>query len=218
MPIDFVFDGPANAASVVALAHGAGAAMDTPFMSGVAERLATAGIRVARFEFPYMAQRRSGGRHRPPDRPAVLLGTWHDVVVALTGAAGKRPRLFVAGKSMGGRYASLHAAAGTHRSAISGVICLGYPFHPPGKPEQLRIDHLSGLAVPMLIVQGERDPFGGITEVSGYRLPRGVRVEWSADGDHSLKPRKSSGHTEAGNLDLACRQIAAFVSGMTGTT
>ncbi len=208
MTVDILFDGPAGADTVIALAHGAGAPMDTPFMNGVAGRLAEAGIRVARFEFPYMAKRREDGRKRGPDRAEILLGTWRDVVSTLAGPA----RLYVAGKSMGGRYASLFSAQTNDLADIAGIVCLGYPFHPPGKPDRLRVDHLKSLPVPMLIVQGERDSFGTRDEVPLYGLPPYIKIVWTPDGDHSLKPRKASGHTEAGNLDLACASIAEFVA------
>ena len=209
MALDFLFDGPADAECVVALAHGAGAPMDTPFMTGIARRLGAAGIRVARFEFPYMAKRRTDGRKRGPDRPPVLLDTWKTVCDALDGPA----RLIIGGKSMGGRYASLFAAEIADNAGIAGIVCLGYPFHPPGKPERLRTDHLSRLTVPMLIVQGERDSFGSHDEAEGYDLPGTVQIVWASDGDHSLKPRKSSGRTESDNLDLAASAIVSFVTG-----
>lgn len=208
MALDFLFDGPADADCVVALAHGAGAAMDAPFMTAIAQRLGSAGIRVARFEFTYMAKRRVDGRRRGPDRPPVLLDTWKTVCDVL----GRQARLVIGGKSMGGRYASLLAAEAGSKPAIAGIVCLGYPFHPPGKPERLRIDHLSRLTVPMLVIQGERDSFGSRDEVEGYNLPGTVRLRWAPDGDHSLKPRKSSGHTESDNLDLAANAIVAFIS------
>jgi hypothetical protein len=208
MPDDFLFDGPADADAVVAFAHGAGAPMDSPFMTGVAERLGAAGIRVARFEFPYMAKRRVDGRRRGPDRADVLLDAWRETVASL----GSARRLFAAGKSMGGRYASLFAARPDPPRDIAGVVCLGYPFHPPGRPDRLRIDHLARLPAPMLIVQGERDPFGTRAEAAGYRLPASVRIVWTPDGDHALKPRKASGYSEAGNLDAACRSIVDFVA------
>lgn len=211
MAIDFLFDGPDDAALVIALAHGAGAAMDTPFMNGIAERLGDAGLRVARFEFPYMAKRRADGRKRGPDRPETLLATWHAVAEQF---AGNRP-LILAGKSMGGRYASLFAAAPDHAS-VAGVVALGYPFHPPGKPDRLRVDHLANLAVPMLIVQGERDSFGTRDEVAQYALPADIRIAWAPDGDHSLKPRKASGHSEESNLDMAASEIAGFAADIAG--
>ena len=201
----FLLDGPAGAETVIAFAHGAGAPMDTPFMTGVAGRLGKAGLRVVRFEFPYMAQRRIDGRKRGPDRAPVLLDTWRCVAERFAGAG----RLFLAGKSMGGRYASLFAA-GPDSGDIAGVICLGYPFHPPGKPERLRTDHFGSVTAPMLIVQGERDTFGTRSEVETYALPASVTLIWAPDGDHSLKPRRASGISESENLDLAAAEIVRF--------
>lgn len=197
-----VFDGPADAPWTVVLAHGAGAAMDSPFMETMAAHLAAHGLRVARFEFPYMAARRADGRRRPPDRQPVLLDCWRAVVAHL-GA----PRLIVGGKSMGGRMASMIA----DDQEVAGLVCLGYPFHPPGKPEKLRTEHLADLRTPTLICQGERDTMGNRAEVDGYALSPAIRVAWLPDGDHSLKPRKASGHTETENLNSAATTIAAWV-------
>ena len=94
------------------------------------------------------------------------------------------------------------------------LVCLGYPFHPPKQPEKLRTAHLAGLATETLVVQGTRDPFGGREEVAGYRLSPRIRVAWIEDGDHSWKPRKSSGRTEEGNLREGVGLVAAFLSGM----
>lgn len=206
-PPDLVFDGPANAPLTIALAHGAGAPMDTPFMTAIAAGLAGRGHRVARFEFPYMAARRSQGRKKPPDREPVLLATWRAVIAAVG-----RERIVVGGKSMGGRMASLVAAALEAEGApVRGVVALGYPFHPPGKPERLRIEHLRALRTPTLILQGERDPFGTRGEVGGYDLSRAVRIEWLSDGDHGFTPRKRSGRSEAQNRDEAVAAIDRFV-------
>ncbi|MCP4329361.1 MAG: alpha/beta hydrolase [Alphaproteobacteria bacterium] len=202
---EFVFDGPAGAGWTIALAHGAGAPMDSPFMEHVANRLAEAGLRVARFEFPYMAGRRRDGLRRGPDRAPVLIETWHSVI----GALGPQ-RLVIGGKSMGGRIASMVADS----AGVSGLVCLGYPFHPPGKPERTRTDHLAALRTPALICQGERDPFGTPDEVAGYRLATSIRVFWLADGDHSFKPRKKSGRTEGQNWDDAAAAIRGFVAGL----
>lgn len=202
---EFLFDGPASAPLVVALAHGAGAAMDSPFLSAFAAELATVGggdWRVARFEFPYMAARRRDGRRRPPDRQPVLLATWRAVIAALAPS-----RLVIGGKSMGGRMASLVADDG----AVRGLVCLGYPFHPPGRPERLRTAHLAGLRCPTLIVQGTRDPFGNAQEVAAYDLSPAIRIHWVADGDHDLKPRKSSGRSPAEALSEAVAAVADFL-------
>ncbi len=196
-------NGPPDAPDRFVLAHGAGSPMDSPTMEAIATGVAAAGIRVVRFEFPYMRQRRTGGRRRPPDRQAALLETWHEVIDALGGAES----LVIGGRSMGGRMASLIADAVDAR----GLVCLGYPFHPPGKPERLRTGHLAALRTPTLIVQGERDAFGSTAEVDGYDLSDAIRVHWLADGDHSFVPRKRSGHTTAGHLAAASAVTAEFI-------
>jgi len=201
---ELLFDG-ASGGATVALAHGAGAAMDSPFMATMAAGLAKRGLRVARFEFPYMAARRATGKRKPPDRAPVLHATWAAVIAAL---AGDGP-LVIGGKSMGGRIASEAAAAG---APVAGVVCLGYPFHPAGKPERLRTAHLAELAVPTLIVQGERDALGNRAEVAGYALSPAAELVWLPDGDHSFKPRKASGHSEAENLEAAVDAVACFVA------
>ncbi|MDX1502559.1 MAG: alpha/beta family hydrolase [Thermoanaerobaculia bacterium] len=204
--MNLLFDGPRGATSRVVLAHGAGAGMDHPFMTAVAEGLAERGLRVARFEFPYMERRRAEGKRYGPDRPRVLLERWREVIGALS-KPGRR--LVIGGKSMGGRIASMVA----DETGVDGLVCLGYPFHPPGRPEKLRVAHLEDLATPTLILQGERDPFGGRDEVAGYRLSRAIRVEWLPDGDHSLKPRKASGRTHQENLGRAIALAAEFAAG-----
>ncbi len=198
----FLFDGPEDAPLTVALAHGAGAGMDHPFMESIAEGLAAAGFRVARFEFPYMAARRADGRKRPPDREPVLRAT----VTAAVAALGPE-RTALAGKSMGGRIASLMA----DELGVRALVCLGYPFHAPGKPERVRAGHLAAIRTPTLILQGTRDPFGTREEVAGYRLAPRVRVHFLEDGEHSFKPRKASGRTEAGNIAAAVAEAAAFL-------
>lgn len=202
---DFLFDGPADARLTVALAHGAGAPMDSEFMGFVAEGLSARGLRVARFEFPYMAKRRADGKRRPPDRAPVLLEFYREI------AAGLGPEtLVVAGKSMGGRIASMIA----DEAGVAGLVCLGYPFHPPGKPEKLRTEHLTALKTPALILQGERDPFGRRDEVEGYELSKSIEVAYLPDGDHDLKPRKASGRTRDRNWADAVDCMASFASAL----
>jgi uncharacterized protein len=188
----------------VVLAHGAGAPMDSPFLDYVAAGLVTRGLRVVRFEFPYMQARREG-RRPPPDREPVLLGRWRAVLAELGG----RPPV-IGGKSLGGRMASLLA----DEVGARGLVCLGYPFHPPGKPQRLRVAHLGSLRTPTLVVQGTRDALGSRDEVAGYRLSRSIRVHWIEDGDHSLKPRARSGRSERQNLDEAVDAVAQFVGGL----
>jgi len=200
----FLTDGPDAAEQVYVFAHGAGGAMDTPFMSTVARELGQRGIRVVRFEFPYMAARRSGGKRGAPDREPVLLNAWREVVAQLGGG----PRLFIGGKSMGGRMATLVA----DELKVRGAVIFGYPFHPPGQPNKLRTAHLEHLATPMLVLQGERDIFGTRDDVAGYRLSPQIRIEWIPDGAHSLQPRAKSGTTERQNLLHAIDGAAAFMS------
>lgn len=199
-----LIEGPSRASITLALAHGAGAPMDSPFMAMITNRLVDRGHRVARFEFPYMATRRATGVKRPPDRQPVLLDTWRAVVDVLGG----RDAVVVGGKSMGGRMASMVAAEGLAR----GLVCLGYPFHAPGKPDKPRIDHLATLGIPALIVQGTRDPFGKPLNVSTYSLAMTTKVVWIEDGDHDLKPRKSSGRTHDQTLDDAADAVDQYLA------
>ena len=189
------------------LAHGAGAAMDTPFMEAVAQGCAARGLRVARFEFAYMAARRSGGPKRPPPKIELLQAEYRAAIDALacTGP------LVIGGKSMGGRVASLIADDLYSAGKIAGLVCLGYPFHPQGKPDRLRTEHLADLRTPTLICQGTRDPFGTRDEVAGYTLAPTIDLFWLEDGDHDLKPRKRlTGLTQADHLAAACARVAEF--------
>jgi len=160
------------------LAHGAGAPMDSEFMSLLAEALAQRGIEVLRFEFPYMARRRADGVKRPPDRAPVLLQAFAE---ALAESGGEH--IYIGGKSMGGRIASMLAT----QQLCRGVVCFGYPFHPPGKPDKLRIEHFPDIRAPVLICHGERDPFGKRDEVTAWHLPANVDLHWVAQGDHDFK-------------------------------
>lgn len=183
------------------LAHGAGAPMDSEFLNLLAAALLRRGIRVLRFEFPYMAQRRQGGSKRPPDPMPQLLESFRRHHAALQGA------VFIGGKSMGGRVASLLA----DQVGAPGLLCFGYPFHPPGKPERQRTDHLRELATPALIIQGTRDPFGKPEEVAGYRLSSRLRVHWLESGDHDFKPLQRSGLTQLQLIEQAAEEAARFM-------
>ena len=175
-------------------------------MQAMAALLAARGIHVVRFEFAYMAARRIGGGRKPPSRMPQLLDEYRAVLAGL----GDGP-VFIGGKSMGGRAASLLAAAPDMPETIAGLICLGYPFHPPGKPEKLRTAHLGNLRCPALIVQGERDPFGTVEEVPAYGLPASISVHWCPVGNHDLVPPKRSGHTAGQNWKVAADAIAGFI-------
>lgn len=207
--MNLLFDGPEDARWTLTLAHGAGAPMDSPSMTNIARGLGRSGIRVARFEFPYMeARRRTGRRGGAPDREPALRQRWMDVIGELRGAS----RLAIGGKSMGGRIASLIA----DESGAHALVCLGYPFHPPGRPDRLRTKHLATLKTPALILQGTRDPFGSPEEVREYALSPSISLVWIEDGDHSFKPRASSGRTEAGNLDEAIVAVSGFLRNLEG--
>lgn len=192
-------------------AHGAGAGMDSDFMETVATGLSEQGIRVIRFEFPYMQIRRDQGGRRPPDRAPKLLAHFIAELGKLDEVTDLSDAVVIGGKSMGGRMASMVAASDDMPLNVKGVVALGYPFHPQGKPEKLRVEHLSDLKVPMLIQQGTRDKLGDETMVNGLGLPEQVQVEWRADGDHDLKPRKSSGFTHQQHLQSTIEHVAEFV-------
>lgn len=201
-PVTFQFDGDEHAALTIVLAHGAGAPMDSPFMNEMVAALTRHEFRVARFEFPYMAKRREDGKKRGPDRAPVLLDCYSAVVEQL----GDREKLIIGGKSMGGRIASMVA----DELGVAGLVCLGYPFHPPGKPENLRTEHLETLRTPTLICHGTRDPFGNPDEIAGYALSEAIDLHWVEDGEHDFKPRKKSGRTQGQNIADAATAIDQF--------
>jgi predicted alpha/beta-hydrolase family hydrolase len=170
-----IVDGPADASETVILAPGAGGGMHSPFMSTVAREVASAGVRVIRFEFAYTSAKR-----KRPDPAPKLLDEWRAVIEKFGNG------IFVGGKSMGGRMASMVA----DETSVRGLVCLGYPFHPPGQPEKLRTKHLETLRTPALIVQGTRDAFGSRDVVSSYQLSPSIRIDWVEGADHSFRNRQ----------------------------
>lgn len=199
---DLLRTGPENSARPLVLAHGAGAGMRTEFMEAFALGLADRGIAVFRFEFPYMQETTRSGRRRPPSSSGSPQNYWIDLI----GTLGAR-RPVIGGKSLGGRIASMVA----DRCDVAGLVCLGYPFHPPGKPEKTRTEHLRDLRTPALICQGTRDPFGTPKDVSGYDLSPAITLFWLEDGNHDLEPRRKSGRTAQENRDEAMDRIARFM-------
>ena len=173
-------------------------------MQRVAEGVAASGVRVIRFEFPYMQRRRETGKRGAPDPPRVLMQSFRDAIEEAGGSRG----LVIGGKSMGGRIASMVA----DDAGVLGLVCLGYPFHPPGKLEKTRTSHLESLRTPTLILQGTRDSFGSLEDVRGYKLSKAIQIEWLEDGDHSFKPRVRSGRTEADNVRAAVALAAEFIA------
>ena len=205
---EFLMNGPEEAPVTFIFAHGAGQGMASDFMEYIAAGIGNRGVRVARFHFPYMEQMVRTGRRRPPDGGAVLRRAFTDVVGHFTGMARHDPRnIVIGGKSMGGRIASMIA----DELRVRGVVSLGYPFHPPKKPQRVRTKHLLDIKTPMLICQGERDTFGRPAEVATYGLPSGIRIHWVPDGDHSFKPRVASGRTLEENLDSVVAAAAKFM-------
>ena len=199
-----LIDGEGNHYTCV-LAHGAGAPMDSSFMNQFASGLAEKGIQVRRFEFPYMQERRLNGKKRPPNRQPELIECFNEVLAKIEGP------YVVAGKSMGGRMASMLAAQDNVPEQLRGVLAIGYPFHPQGKPEKLRTEHLPDIKVPMLIEQGTRDALGGIELVTALELPSGIQMNWLEDGNHDLKPRVKSGYTHDQHIMSAIENSAKFI-------
>lgn len=201
MTNNVMIDGAENAPLFI-FAHGAGAGMDHAFMQQVAMGLVAKGIRVVRFNFPYMVQRAELGTKRPPDRAPKLLEAFERIIAQYA----DKP-VVIGGKSMGGRMASLLS----EHPLVAGIACLGFPFHPPGKPEKYKGEHLASLVKPCLILQGERDTFGKREEFAQFAFSPSVRSSFLPDGDHGFKPRKRSGFTEQGNIDLAVDRLSQYI-------
>ena len=212
MAENFLIDGPAKAKISILLAHGAGAPMDSPAMTTIARSLSEMDLRVVRFEFGYMAARRTSSGRRPPPRAETLRPEY----VAAIDALKARGPLIIGGKSMGGRVASMVADEQFAAGRVAGLLCLGYPFHPVDKPTQLRTAHLEKLKTPTLIVQGTRDPFGTRDEVAAYTLSKAIKLLWLEDGDHDLRPRKAlSGFSMADHLKTMATTTAAWAARIT---
>ena len=187
-------------------AHGAGAPMDSDWMNAVTKGLFERNINVIRFEFPYMQERRNSGKKRPPNSKSILIETWKEVISLVD-----TKEFYIGGKSMGGRIASLLA----DEIKPKGLICLGFPFHAPGKDPKDRIHHLEKLKTRTLICQGTRDSMGGQAEVESYQkngqLSNGIQIHWLEDGDHSFSPRKKSGFSLDQHIASVCDAIAIFM-------
>ncbi|KZN33315.1 hypothetical protein N480_24085 [Pseudoalteromonas luteoviolacea S2607] len=190
------------------LAHGAGAGSDSDFMQDMAQKLSLAGVNVALFDFEYMETAKAQNKKRPPDRAPKLLNRYEQVLSQLDSDL----PLFIGGKSMGGRMASMLACE--TQVFVRGVIAYGYPFHPPGKPEKLRIEHFGNISCPFLVLQGERDTFGTKSKISDMSFDKSPQFVWLPDGDHSLKPRKASGFTEQQNRQTAADGTIQFIRGI----
>ena len=191
------------------MAHGAGAPMDSAFMNKLAEALSGEGIAVARFEFAYMAARRTGGAKKPPPRADKLIGEFQTALQSLMHEA--EGPLLLGGKSMGGRVAAMLGGGGSLPGRVAGICCFGYPFHPTGKPEaEWRLAPLQEAKRPVVILQGDRDPFGSQAELDEITLPDHVSLTYLEDGNHDFGPRGKSPATLDGNIQIAAKATADF--------
>lgn len=207
------YQGPKRGADrAVLLAHGAGADMHAAALTTVADALAAAKIPSLRFNFPYKA----AGR-RSPDRAPVLEAALREAAEELAARA-KVPadRLVLGGRSMGGRIGSMVAAD----DGALGVVLLGYPLHPPGRTDRLRVEHFPRLSMPVLFVSGTRDAFGTPDELQQHaRAIKGrVSFHWIDTGDHGFKPLKSSGLTPQAALVGVAEAVVDFVAGLPSQT
>ena len=203
---EVIREGAVDAPVRILLAHGAGAGMEHTFLAELSRLLAGPDIEVVRFNFPYMTRRAQDGKRRPPDRQPVLLAHWREMVREFA-----HPRLFLAGKSMGGRMAAEISDEIYCEMNAAGLLILGYPFHPPARPDRWRGEVLKQIKTPTLLLQGERDTFGSRVELADFPFSSAVSVHWLTDGDHGFKPRKSSGLCEQDNLQQAASRIRQFV-------
>ncbi|MTI42730.1 hypothetical protein JM93_02942 [Roseibium hamelinense] len=207
---DFLWNRPEDQPlATLLLAHGAGAPMDSVFMEKIAAAAAEIGLLVARFEFAYMAGRRSGGSKRPPPKAENLVGEFQKALQSLLGET--EHDVMIGGKSMGGRVAAMLAGADSLPKRVKGFCCLGYPFHPAGKPDaEWRLEPLANAKRPVLVLQGERDAFGSRAELDVISLPKPVQLSYIDDGSHDFGPRGKAPATLDGNISAAAARIAEF--------
>jgi predicted alpha/beta-hydrolase family hydrolase len=199
-----------GARATLILGHGAGAPQTHPWMVAMSTALASRKIDVVTFNFLYTEAKR-----RTPDRPDLLEATWRAAIEAVRARAGALP-LFVGGKSMGGRIATQVVAqsGGDGAVDVAGLVLLGYPLHPPGKPAQLRVAHLPRVGAAMLFIQGSRDAFGTPEELRPHLegLAKGTRLYVVEGGDHSLSLPKSSGLTKEAVMGRVADEVVAFIA------
>ncbi len=194
-----------NADTLIVLTHGAGANMHHEFMTAMAEGLVTSSTRVVRFNFPYMRANAIDGKRRPPDRAPKLIADYA-LQLSILKQQFQPKRVFLVGKSMGGRMSAILAES----LAVDGVICLGYPFIPLSGGEP-RLEPIEKCLAPLLVIQGERDKFGHKGLVETWAVMDKVQLQWLIDGDHSFKPRKSSGTSLEANLEKAISVAQKFI-------
>ena len=194
--------------AILLLAHGANHGMATPFMETMARGIVNADIRVVRFHFPYMEKMLRTGKKVTPNGGRILRKCFGEVIAhCIERERVPSKNIFIGGKAMGARIASMIA----DDYKVAGVICLGYPFHPPKKPKQFRIQHLKTIQTPTLICQGERDPKGKLEEIQPLNLSNSVKFHWIADGSKDFKPRKKSNKKLDENMDDAIQASNNFI-------
>ena len=195
--VSAVYARPADAFASLVIAHGAGTGMDHPFLSGFTRALNRESVATLRFNFPY----REAGK-KFPDKPPAAIAAWRAAMAEAAGRSSGEP-VWAAGKSFGGRMASMAVAEGM---AAAGLVFLGYPLHPPGKPDKLRDGHLYGLTLPMLFLQGTRDPFATpeLLESVAARVGPSATVAWYDGGGHTF---------EVAGLKRAPEDVGASLAG-----
>ncbi len=207
---EFLVNSPEeNPKGILLLAHGAAKGMATPFMETIAKGIIESGVRVVRFHFPYMEDMLRSGKQKPHDEREVLRQNFSDVIThCIEREQVPAKNIIIGGKAMGARMASM--VADEHN--VAGLICLGYPFHPPRKPKQFRIRHLKSIQTPTLVIQGERDPKGRLEEIKHLQLSSSVEFHWLDDGDNDFKPRKNSSRTQEENMNEAIQASNKFIA------
>lgn len=204
----FISQGTGRIGTIL-FAHGAGIAMDHRFMQTFSTLLADHGFQVIRFEFPYMQHRRATGKQIFPDKLDLLQDSFKQAAhkVRAESKDSAKP-IFLLGKSLGGRVATMIADDLIYSLPIAGVFVLGYPFHPLLKPQKLRIEHLQDIKAKVVVFQGERDTFGSHQEVCPLIESLNITIHWFEDADHDLKPRVKSGFSHTQHLFRAASLIA----------
>ncbi|MDN4644376.1 alpha/beta hydrolase family protein [Arthrobacter sp. PsM3] len=202
--ISGIYTRPEKPLAALVLAHGAGAGMDHPFLAGFARALDGLGVATLRFNFPY----REAGR-KFPDRPPAAIAAWRAAMAEAAARSAGEP-LWAGGKSFGGRMASMAVAEGM---PAAGLVYLGYPLHPLGKPEKMRDEHLYGLTLPMLFLQGTRDPFATpeLLEAVVARIGPSATLEWRDGGGHTFEVKGTRRSPEEVGASLA-GPAAAFIA------
>jgi len=204
-------DGPEI--GTVLLAHGSGAAMDSPFLERMTKALVTERLAVVRFEFGYMAKRRTEGKKPLPPAAEKLVAEYRYAIRQLLATDAITHPILIAGKSLGGRVAVMTGASELtppDLGPVAGVVVFGYPLHPTGTPEKLRLAPLTDCKLPLLIAQGDRDDFGNRAEFEALDLPPAIKIVWLDDGSHDFGPRGQSGATLSGNIAAAAVATAGF--------